>query len=571
MRRIYIIFYCVLFAAVRFAAAQNTVNERVFVHTDKDCYFAGEEIYFKMLTVSPSFEVSTISKTGYIELSDTEKPYIQMAVALEGGKGFGSVRVPDNIPSGVYQLAGYTRYMLNEGEKCFFRSQIAVINAGRRGAKDRIVFSDDFEGSGAANRDVSASRSGFTVSASAARYSTRTPVEVFIEGFPDDVMDMTLSVYRRDSVAFAFQSADYQSIIDNMRRFDIINMPVKWLPEYEGHIITAKIIPEMTSKGAFLPNISVVGKDVRYVNGKLSDEGASDVTFYTKGIYNSQQIVSTLVGSHYEPTEYRIDVLPPFCGVLPDTLPSLRIYPSSKEMTTRHVAAQLNTLIHNKKNQISETPYSHLRNPITYMLDDYTRFNTLEETIFEFIYQLRVNTVGGKKVIRMFNPEEHTVYRGNTLVLLDGTPIHSHDKILEYNPYLIERVDICGGWTTFNGEAYSSIVAFTSFTGNLPSFRLGSESQLFDYEFPYKSGQPVFPEYADSVAKEDLTPDFRHTLYWNPSVETIAGSSLQAGKRIGLSFFTSDLCGEYEIRAEAITSSGKYLNAVSYFRVESKP
>ena len=88
--------------------AEDQIRERVFVHTDKNCYVAGENILLKFYVINPDFHPSVLSKVGYVEICNTEKPWIQLKVALEKGRGAGKMQIPMDMPSGVYQLSGYT-------------------------------------------------------------------------------------------------------------------------------------------------------------------------------------------------------------------------------------------------------------------------------------------------------------------------------------------------------------------------------------------------------------------------------------------------------------------------------
>lgn len=63
---------------------------------------------------------------GYVEISNAERPQAQLKLALDNGSGSGKIKIPADAPSGIYELSGYTQYMRNEGEKIFFRKQIAI-------------------------------------------------------------------------------------------------------------------------------------------------------------------------------------------------------------------------------------------------------------------------------------------------------------------------------------------------------------------------------------------------------------------------------------------------------------
>ena len=115
MKRIFTLYLFILFCLI--LQAQEELYERVYVHTDKTCYLAGEEVWLKFYTIDTHFRPSSFSKVGYIEISNTERPKAQLKLALDNGSGSGKVKIPTDAPSGIYELTGYTRYMRNEGEK----------------------------------------------------------------------------------------------------------------------------------------------------------------------------------------------------------------------------------------------------------------------------------------------------------------------------------------------------------------------------------------------------------------------------------------------------------------------
>jgi hypothetical protein len=133
-----------------------------------------------------------------------------------------------------------------------------------------------------------------------------------------------------------------------------------------------------------------------------------------------------------------------------------------------------------------------------------------------------------------------------TLVLLDGIPIYDHEDILRYNPMYIKRINIYDERYVFGGDDFESIVSFISRDGNLPIFLLSGESQLTDYDCPQLPPLFDMPDYSTESVKNSRKPDFRHTLYWNPFVEL--------NQVDPLSFYTSDLCGEFKVTVEGITT-----------------
>jgi hypothetical protein len=93
---------------------------------------------------------------------------------------------------------------------------------------------------------------------------------------------------------------------------------------------------------------------------------------------------------------------------------------------------------------------------------------------------------------------------------------------------------------------------------------LGEESQLFDYECPQLPALFEQPDYSSEATKNSRNPDFRHTLYWNPFVK------FTKGQPVNLSFYTSDLSGEFKITVDGVTTDGKTIHGETYFLVFSR-
>ena len=84
----------------------NHLQEKLFVHTDKDFYMAGEIIWFKVYATNAMFnQPFDFSKISYVEiLSRENKPVLQAKVALNNGSGSGSFQFPYSVNTGRYIL-----------------------------------------------------------------------------------------------------------------------------------------------------------------------------------------------------------------------------------------------------------------------------------------------------------------------------------------------------------------------------------------------------------------------------------------------------------------------------------
>ena len=110
---------------------QNNIQEKIFVHTDKGFYVAGEIILFKLYDVDATFNKPLdLSKVAYIEILDAaNKPLLQAKISLKNGDGNGSLYIPLTVNSGNYKLRAYTNWMKNFGPDYFFEKNITIVNA----------------------------------------------------------------------------------------------------------------------------------------------------------------------------------------------------------------------------------------------------------------------------------------------------------------------------------------------------------------------------------------------------------------------------------------------------------
>lgn len=549
-----------LFLLTATLCGQDKVNERVFVHLDKDCYLAGENIRAKFYVVDGSFAPSGLSTVGYIEICDTERPHIQYKVALENGYGSGKINIPGSVPTGIYELSGYTRFMRNEDADVFFRKQIAIINMMQESGNNRIELIPGKK------LQVQVRNESVKVFSDKPEYKQREAVQLTFDGLPNDITDMVISVVRNDTIT-VLPSQDSEAWKKKVTTASPEKLSGKWLPEYEGHIINGKVMPigtESVNDYSYLSTtIGFVGNDIRVLSGQIDKDGT--VCYYTNRVYGPQELVTSTLINRQPVGKYRVDITSPFAANLPSQLPELQINPENNKLLDRFIGVQLNQIMLIDSAGTTK-PVNSLYDfkPVTsYDLDQYTRFNSVRQTIVEFILRVVVRRIDGDLRLRVFFENEKKFNNGNTLVLLDGIPLFDHNLILNYNPYLIKKVDIYDGKYAFGDEFYDCMVSFSTYRTNLPSIQLGEESQLFVYDCPELPAKfDEMPDYSDEATRKSARPDFRHTLFWEPFAE----SAVQSPQPVV--FYTSDLIGDFKIYVEGITRKGEIFYGSSLFRVE---
>ena len=113
---------------------ESVPREEIYVHTDREQYIAGEDLWFKVyLADRQTLKPSSSGRIAYFEVLNVwNKPVVQKRVLLQGGSGPGRIILPDTLSSGEYTIRTYTNWMKNFLPCNCFSKKIAVHNALRR-------------------------------------------------------------------------------------------------------------------------------------------------------------------------------------------------------------------------------------------------------------------------------------------------------------------------------------------------------------------------------------------------------------------------------------------------------
>jgi hypothetical protein len=109
---------------------QLLVQEKLYLHTDKNFYIAGEIVWFRIFYIDGNTDHSvSLSKVAYVEIMDKAgKPALQAKIAIDGNGGNGSLYLPLTLGSGSYTLRAYTSWMRNFDPAFFFEKRINIVN-----------------------------------------------------------------------------------------------------------------------------------------------------------------------------------------------------------------------------------------------------------------------------------------------------------------------------------------------------------------------------------------------------------------------------------------------------------
>ena len=519
--------------------AQN-IQERLQVLTDKDFYLAGENIGLKLYGTGLQGKALTYSRVAYVELLGDKENAVQLKVELNEATGDAVMQLPYTLASGMYELVAYTRWMRNEGEAAFFRRKIGIFNSLRYAeSKDRIEFVD---GDLQAPEEASVTPN-MQVKADKSQYGNREKVTLSLAGIPEDA-SVSVSVVRKD-IALG-QVAASPAPLQTKEQSQL-------LPEIEGLIIDAECIGQENGSAIVRPNISIQGDHLQYYAGLQN--GDNQIQFHTTTLKGVKEVVAGMNGTGH------LELLSPFVATAPETLQPITLYRQQEEaLTERSIALQATDHFYGKEQHQPVTPELLLpgvKPKWVYDLDHYKRFTTFEETFIEFMPCVSALGNKGNRRIVAFDSDVYALGSGNTLVLLDGVAIMDHELLLAYDPYLTKIVEVYVEDFAFGDQLYNGILHVKTPNRKLSGFTLPSTSVMCEYEGVQADRELPMPSMRKDA--QACMPDFRHTLYWNPSV-TANDQQLE--------LLTSDMCGTYIVKVEGRTTDGKAIHGATSFEVK---
>ena len=539
-------------------AVSGVLAERIYLQTDKQLYLAGECIYFKIFTVTPEKKPLSFSKIAYVELLDNADARVQIKVELTRGVGDGWMELPLDLPTGYYRLAAYTRFMRNEGETVFFEKTIAVVNTFLP-RQVKYASSDSV----ATVSEHTEQTSNCSLLTDKTTYATREKGMVKLEGLPENIHTLSLSIAGKAPMTVQENSIIQWAV--QIQAAPAAKPLLKYISEYEGHIISGKIIPLQNpandANNTWIPLLSFTGNHVFLFEGQKDGD---NVSFYTTQSAGITEMAITSYGS--PESAYRIDLQSPFAETHEQKqLPVLTGDSIHLDgLLERTVALQ--TLSSFTKDSLttfrSDDRRFDLNLSKTYILDEWTRFTEMSDLMIEFISQLRFRRNDEqKRELQMLMQQGNDFFWSPTLVVLDGIPIMDHEIIYGYNPLLVERINIYQQKCVFGGINFDGIAEFLTYDRKYPGLSIGQSTQVVVYAGTQPPRLPYSPNYSDEKNRQSRVPDFRHTLLWEPMLQSKGKSAIE------IQFYTSDLTGEFTVTVEGLSDEGDIIYKTAQFRV----
>jgi len=531
-----------------------STNETVYIHTNALTFVSGEMLLYKLYCLNPSDNTtSSISKIAYVELVGTDKENVfHHKLFLENGTAQGDFFIPGTLKTGNYKLVGYTNWMLNKTNAKSFESDIFIINPYQSIAGNNPDASDSVGAIPETNaQPVHNSQADFSLDLNRKTYATREKVEFRVKTLlPNAKGHYSLSVRKiSDLPEKTLQTA--QTFANSEPTSTMAENAI--LPELRGEMISGTIVSKNTASkvGNVTVALSVPGKSFGFKSVKTNASGK--FIFNLDKAYYTPDIIIQVMDERRN--DYTVSIDKPI-----DYDHSQLAFPSDinlkknlkNAITERAIASQVENAYYGKKTDsiTKENVNALFFDPLAkdYILDDFTRFPKLEETIVEIVKEMSFTKNDGKYAIHLRDIYAQVHTSEPSLVLVDGLLIQDINELFDYDTRNFYKVTIVPGGYYYGSNYFDGIVNFVTKNNDFVSKSKGDYMIKADVLRPLNKKTYYNQDYSDK-SKYERIPDYRYQLLWQPELTLSDAEN-------GISFFTSDVSGKFEIVLEGFTEKG---------------
>lgn len=445
-----------------------------------------------------------------------------------------------------------------------------------------------------------------TVNADRKEFSTRDKINLLIHHTQRGqaiAADFSISVYKADSAELnddiaanlwltselkgkidypswflknaSSEATDILMLTHGWRRFNWKNVLGKttwnfaFQPEKQVQIISAKLFTpsQQPYSAKHLAYLSIPGKNYSFYTAPLKNNG--DVNFYIQKFYGSKKIILQ--------TDPRVDSLPriqinsPYSNLFADNqLQPFRSEERVQNLLERSIAMQVhnafyaNQLKRETTASIDTTVFYHHADK-SYRLDDYVRFQKMEEVLKEYVFEVLIAKRNKNYHVSTFDSRNQKFMESSPLILLDGLPLFDEgNTLMTIDPKTIKTLNIVSSRYAYGINKFDGILSLLTYNGNLDGISVSKNALVLDYEGLQANRTFYAPMYEDDVSKSSRIPDFRSTLFWSSSNETSNDGNA------ALSFFSGDLDGNYMVVVQALAPNGGAGTGYTSFKVSKK-
>lgn len=546
-------------------------EETIVTVTDRDIYVAGEQVYFAL-----HHFLNGISHGGegfyYLILQNAAgENVLSLTNFFQEGQTHGGFYLPDTLQTGIYQVFAYTDAMRQKGCSLHVR-QLLIVNRFDEELSDTGIVFDD---------------------------ASESPMERFMPRQPpaDDAVSEPVVNIRHDQTVTS-RRGKLQLEVENLGGFTDVTVSVariesflpgsdkpKRVPVTEKSWPTGAEPPSREISKILLRGVLTDSHTQQGVGGKhimltrpdtmlnllyARTEANGSFIFELPAYYFDKEIFLQPYENYHDSlvieVENKWDVRPGTMAGNTQLHPTMREYIDLLRRSVTVTRAYPAGFGHEPLSELSllngTGPQVYSKASHEYVLDDFEPLDDMQDITRELIPFMRIRRQGEQYAIRVMN-ENHAYqfFDQAPMVFLDGVPVADFGHVADLGSLQLKRIELVSVPWRYGALEFEGVLSlFSRHTGSLVGERTQPLKRL---TMPQVHTAQVLktPDYGQEHTLARV-PDYRHTLFWAPRLET------NADQPVKLSFFAGDLPGTYAVRLQAVMPGGQVVEQITTFEVK---
>ena len=523
-------------------------QEKVYLHTDKPYYYAGDSLFFKgYFAYGNPYLRDALSKVLHVELISEERDILlAKKYPIRDGIVVGDLQLPDSLDGERYYLRAYTNWMRNYGPNQYFMQALPVLNPYKR-----IVTTEGIS---------QWINQGAQLQSDKVNFGPREEVNLTLQlsdskGRPSPA---TLSV----SVWDAEQLVPIRRETDIQKSLELSDIPETLGTDRFSYPIETSI--SVTGKVTDAKGDGVGAEVTAFVNEfqgmiDLTSNANGDFAMENMEFYGAMRL--GLVAADKKGRPLNVQLQEPLKA--PVVLPQVPYFP---KVTTLATPAK----IPDPEVANAEAKEEKIRPKAIYGNPDFiiegeklTKTGSATDLVNSLVGNIpgaQVTLVGGtgQQTIRLRGGATSAFSSMEPLVMVDGVVLvgggmsTAADNIRNINPFDIDRVEVVSRMVPMLGDQGKNGVIAIYLKDRLAENEEGllKAQGIVNYTLEGFQVPSDFILRTYAPAGPLVDKDDRQTLYWNPYLVTNEKGEL------ALSFFSNDLGGAVVIEVRGLTVEG---------------
>ena len=561
---------------------QNMPQEGIFIHQNNTQLFAGEKLYYKVYCLNlRDGNLSDLSKIAYIKLIDyNQNTIFSHKIRLNNGVGASDFALPTDLDTGSYKIIGYTSWMQSRKEYQFFESDLIIVNPykvipenHRFETKNDSISADSLAIPAKkliadAPQQVILGENFIKLKLENPEAGTRSRLTVQVEALENVALkgNYSLSVKKIEEAIPVAQHTPVNYWTDKRRLSISVASADPIVPELRGELFSGKVVRVDDQQGVGGKKVVLSLPGDPFILDIAQTDSQGNFYFNINTSVNSSEAVFQLLEEDSEKYSISLDeALDPELGTL--KFQPFKIDRSSEAaILERSINNQIENAYASVKSDTVLSPAElapfYRKYQQQFFLDDYTRFNTLRETMVEIIDNAWISENGDDDPTFGVRPFDGYLESTGLLpiVLVDGLFIRDHKDVVNYNSKEVRSISISRDRVVLGPQLFQGLISLNTKAGEFKETFFRSHLIYGNLDRPEPAKAYFYQSYT-SAEDQSRIPDLRYQLYWDPNF------SLGNKTEVEIPFFSSDIKGKFEVELKGYTQTGNPVSLSETFVV----